>query len=229
MANGKVVRGFLGVEPGELTPDLAESYGVTPDAGVVVQNLVDDSPASRAGIRRGDIITAFDGSHVKDVTSFRLKVADTPVDKRVQVSLMRDGKKFEVPVTLANRDVMLAQATGRGSRDSDDGTTQGGSNSSGIGASVRQLNDREREALGPRVHAVVVTGVEEGSEAEEAGIEEGSLILEANGRDVEAPADLAAAVRQARASGRPLRVLVGQVDWNSGRINQQYVPVKIRG
>ncbi len=229
VASGKVVRGFLGVEPAELTPDLAESYGVAPDAGIVVKQLVDDSPASRAGIRRGDIITSFDGTRVKDVTGFRLKVADTPVDKRVQVGVLRDGKRSDVSVTLANRDVMLAQATGRGGGGSEGGpSNEGGSTASGIGATVRELNDREREALGPRVHAVVVTGVEEGGPADEAGIEEGSLILEANGRDVEAPADLGAAVRPAKSSGRPMRVLVGQVDWNSGRINTEYLPVKLK-
>jgi Do/DeqQ family serine protease len=113
VASGKVTRGFLGVEPAELTPDLADSYGVHTDAGIVVQNVSEDSPASRAGIRRGDIITSFDGTRIHDVTGFRLKVADTAVDKHVSVAFLRNGNPSTVQVVLANRDVVLAQAPGR--------------------------------------------------------------------------------------------------------------------
>ena len=230
VASGKVVRGFLGVVPAELTPDLAETYAVTTDAGVVVQEVSDDSPASRAGIRRGDIITAFDGQRVHDVTSFRLRVADTPVEKRVAVALLRDGKKSDVSVTLANRDVMLAQAPGRGARDNDSKANPDDPHAAaaGMGVTVRELSDREREAVGPRVKCVVVTDVEPGSPAEDAGISEGEVILEANGRDVTNAVELGAVVRQAKSGNRPMRVLVGDVDWSSGRIASQYVPIRLK-
>ena len=231
VATGKVVRGFLGVEPAELTPDLAESYGVAVDAGVVVQNVSNDSPASRAGIHRGDIITAFDGQRVHDVTGFRLRVADSPVDKHVAVSLLRDGKRSDVQVVLANRDVMLAQSTGRPRNDS--GPAAGDSDdpravAAGVGVTVRELNAREKEALGEDVKAVVVTQVDEGSPADEAGISEGEILLEANGKELVSPADLGTAVRQAKSVGRPIRVLLADVDWSSGRYQSRYVPVKLK-
>jgi serine protease Do len=233
VASGKVVRGFLGVEPGELTPDLAASYGVAVDAGVVVQNVSDDSPASRAGIRRGDIITAFDGMRVKDVTGFRLRVADSPVEKHVAVDLLREGRKSEVQVVLANRDVVLAQAPGRrtvtpGTSPDAGGTDDPRDMAIGIGVSVRELNAREREALGDNVKAVVVDQVEEGGPADLAGISEGELLLEANGRDLTSPADLGAALRTAKSGTRPMRVLVGDVEWSSGRFGTHYVPVKLK-
>jgi serine protease Do len=231
VATGKVVRGFLGVEPAELTPDLAASYGVAVDAGIVVQNVSNDSPASRAGIRRGDIITAFDGQRVHDVTGFRLRVADSPVDKHVAVSLLRDGKRSDVQVVLANRDVMLAQAPGRARGDRSP-SVEGGDDpravAAGIGVTVRELNAREKEALGDDVKAVVVTDVAEGSPADEAGISEGELLLEANGKELLSPADLGAAVRQAKSVGRPMRVLLADVDWSSGRYQSRYVPVKLK-
>jgi serine protease Do len=236
VASGKVVRGFLGVEPAELTPDLAETYGVSTDAGIVVQNVSDDSPASRAGIRRGDIITSFDGQRIHDVTGFRLRVADTAVDKHVAVDLLRNGHRQSVQVVLANRDVVLAQApgrrsngnAGRGLSDGDDNSSDPRDQATGIGATVRELNAREREALGSDVKAVVVDDVEEGGPADLAGISEGELLLEANGRDLTTPADLGAVLRGAKTSSRPVRVLVGDVEWSSGRYGTHYVPVRLK-
>ncbi len=231
VANGKVVRGFLGVFPVELTPDLAESYGIGTDAGIVVQEVTDNSPASRAGVRRGDIITAFDGHKTASVTSFRLRVADTPVDKRVPVAILRDGKKMELQVTLANRDVMLAQATGpaRSEPGRASGGDSGAATQGSLGVTVRAMDERETEALGPRYKGVVVTAVEDDSPADEAGIEEGDLLLEANGRDLAAPADLGAVVRTAKTSTRPLRLLVASVDWASGRMGgTRFVPIRLK-
>ena len=233
VASGKVTRGFLGVEPAELTPDLAESFGVNTDAGIVVQNVSEDSPASRAGIRRGDIITAFDGVRIRDVTGFRLKVADTPVEKHVAIDLLRDGRKNTVQVVLANRDVVLAQAPGRrgGSTRSmpdPNATDDPREMAVGMGVTVRELNAREREALGDDIKAVVVDEVEEGGPADLAGISEGEILLEANGRDLVSPADLGAVVRSAKSSTRPVRVLVGDVEWSSGRYATHYVPVKLK-
>jgi len=233
VASGKVTRGFLGVEPAELTPDLAESYGVDTDAGIVVQKVSEDSPASRAGIHRGDIITAFDGVRIHDVTGFRLKVADTPVEKHVAVDLLRTGKKSTVQVVLANRDVVLAQAPGRRGGSSqgmpDMGSTDDPRDMAvGMGATVRELNAREREALCDDVKAVVVETVEDGGPADLAGISEGEILLEANGRDLVAPADLGAVLRGAKTSTRPVRVLVGDVEWSSGRYATHYVPVKLK-
>ena len=231
VASGKVTRGFLGVVPGELTPALAETYGVSSDAGVVVQEVSDDSPASRAGIRPGDIITAFDEARVRDVTAFRLKVADTPVDKRVRVALLRDGKPSSVSVTLANREVMLAQATGP-ARSEDGGGGEIGEpeavSRTDLGVHVRGLDDEQREVLGTRARGVIVTEVDEGSPADQAGIEEGDLLLEANGRTIGTAADLGAAVRAAKASDRPLRVRVGEVNWSTGQMATQYVAVRLK-
>jgi serine protease Do len=229
VSNGKVVRGFLGVFPVELTPDLAESYGNATDAGVVVQEVTDNSPASRAGIRRGDIITAFDGKRVSNVTQFRLGVADTPVEKRVPVALLRDGKKLDVQVTLANREVMLAQATGPTQNIDRVGGEDRGTTAHGLGVTVRAMDAEEQEAVDPRYKGVIVTAVEDNSPAEEAGLEEGDLLLEANGKDLAAPADLGAVVRQSQGSSRPLRLLVAAVDWSSGRLGgTRFVPIRLK-
>ena len=230
VAGGKVVRGFLGVIPGELTPALAETYGVKSDAGVVVQEVSDDSPASRAGIRPGDIITAFDGARVHDVTSFRLKVADAPVEKRVDVALLREGRPTNVNVTLANREVMLAQATGRrgGGGGGDAIDTPEGAAPTDLGITVRALNEGEREVLGTRARGVVVSAVEPDSPADLAGFEEGDLVLEANGKDIAGPADLGAVLKAAKATDRPMRLRVASVNWSTGQMATRYIPVKLK-
>ena len=225
VANGKVVRGFLGVVPTELTPDLAETYGLKSDAGVVVNEVSDDSPASRAGIRPGDIITTFDGTRVRDVTAFRLKVADTPVEKRVSVALLRDGKPTNVNVTLANREVMLAQATGR-PRPVPEAPEEAAP--ADLGMKVRAFNEQERGVLPEQTVGVVVSEVDPSGAAATAGIEEGEIILEAGGNEADSPADLGAAVKAAKASGRPLRVRVAAVDWSSGRMGTRYVALKLK-
>ena len=221
-----MVRGFLGVVPAELTPDLAETYGLEADAGVVVNEVSDDSPASRAGIRPGDIITSFDGARVRDVTAFRLKVADTPVEKKVGVGLLRDGKPTNISVTLANREVMLAQATGR-TRPVPGGVPEEAAPAD-LGMTVRALNDQEHEVLAASLQGVVVSEVEPGGAAATAGIEAGDLILEAGGNEATSPAALGAAVKSAKASGRPLRVRVASVDWSSGRMGTRYVALKLK-
>ena len=87
VAHGKVVRGYMGVLPGEITPDLAESFGIEEGQGVLINQVVPDSPADRAGFETGDIVLRFDGRDISSVTDFRLKVADTPVEKRVRVDI----------------------------------------------------------------------------------------------------------------------------------------------
>jgi serine protease Do len=198
-----------------------------------VQEVSDNSPAARAGVHRGDIITAFDNQHVKDVTGFRLRVADTPVDKHVPVALLREGKPMSVDVTLANRDVMLAQATGRprraGAGSGDSTSDDPKLASASIGITVRELSAREKETLGTRIKGgVVVTQVDEGSPADIAGISEGEIVVEAGGHDILAPADLSSAVRQAKGLSRPMRILVADVDWSTGASQPRYVPVKIK-
>ena len=97
-----------------------------------------------------------------------------------------------------------------------------------LGMSVRALNEQEHEVLAETINGVVVSEVEPGGAAGTAGIEEGDLILEAGGNATTSPAALGAAVKAAKASGRPLRVRVASVDWSSGRMGTRYVALKLK-
>jgi Do/DeqQ family serine protease len=207
VSGGKVVRGYIGVLPGELSPDLAESFGLSSTEGVVISQVVPNSPAANAGLREGDIVTSFDNKKVRDVTDFRLKVADAAVEHRVPVEILRDGRPRTVHVTLANRESSLAAQ--QGETPSDEGRS-GGSGSGGdrlLGIDVRMPNDDEAADF-DNERGVVVQDVAGGSPAD-GRIQPGEMILQVNGQPVRNVREFGTAVKSGESGGRPIRLLVG--------------------
>ncbi len=175
---GKVVRGYLGVSIQELTQDLAKQFGAADTKGVLVSDVLADSPAKRAKLERGDVIVEFDGRAVENPTQFRNLVAQTPIGKKVRVKFLRGGKERDLEVTIAEQPKTIAQSESPG----DEG---GETRSSGAfaGMDVRELTPElarrfnlSREEKG----GVIVARVAEGSPAGEAGLQVGDLITEIN-------------------------------------------------
>jgi len=102
ISGGKVERGYLGVTIGSLDANLAESFGVKSGHGSLIQNIVPDSPADKAGLKRGDVIVAVDGKPVASENDFRLYIAQRQPGTKVKLSYLREGKSFDADVTLAN-------------------------------------------------------------------------------------------------------------------------------
>lgn len=200
IANGKVVRGFLGIVPQELTPDLAEGLGVKNTHGILVGNVSNGQPADAAGIRTKDIITEFDGRPVDDVQKFRLLVADTPVKKKVPVKLLREGRPETVYVTLSERppdDQALAQ--------------QKQTPTERLGLSVEPVTGDFARQNDIRVKSgVVVTDVLDGSPADDAGVQRGDVIQEVNSAPVKDLSDYNAAIDRAKTKSpsKPIVLLV---------------------
>ena len=94
---------FLGVDLTRITPELRTHFGVPEDRGVLVAGVVDDSPAARAGIRTGDIVTAVDGEPVESTAGLIRALAERKAGDRVSVEVWRDGHPLEVDATLAER------------------------------------------------------------------------------------------------------------------------------
>src|SRR2546425_6632490 len=92
---GKVVRGYLGVAIQEVTQDLPKQFGVSETKGVLISDVLSDSPARRARLERGDVLIEFDGRAVETPTQFRNLVAQTPIGKKVHVRLIRNGQTKE--------------------------------------------------------------------------------------------------------------------------------------
>src|SRR5262245_21600130 len=107
---GKVVRGWLGVSIQELTPELATQFGISETKGVLVSDIMDDSPAKKAGFERADVIVEFDGKPMDSPTHLRNAVAQTPIGKKVSIRLIRDKKSRTLEVTIAEQPKSVAQA-----------------------------------------------------------------------------------------------------------------------
>jgi len=176
---GEVTRGWLGVTIQDLKADLANYYGVQKDHGVLVTNVVPGDPADKAGIQANDIITEVDGTKVNSSRELTAKVAALPVDHRVDVTLLRDGKEKTVSLNVGRRPVTMAQ---NGKADSENDSTYGVQVTDLTPELARRLNiDAGRGA--------VVTGVEPGSKADQAGLAEGDVIVEVNRHEVESARD----------------------------------------
>jgi Do/DeqQ family serine protease len=112
--NGKVRRGQLGVAIQPMTPELAQSLGISEPKGVLVADTTPNGPAARAGIKRGDVITAFDGKPVTDGNELRNRVASTPPGNQVTLTAIRDGREQQLQVTLGEYQPPQARNERRG-------------------------------------------------------------------------------------------------------------------
>lgn len=177
---GKVVRGWLGVAIQDLSVELATQFGITDTKGVLVSDVMEDSPAKKAGFERADVITEYDGKPMDSPTHLRNAVAQTPIGKKVSVKLIRDKKPKTIEVTIVEQPKSLGQPGVEESRESAAPT--------GIlsDIDVRELNEElaSRYGLKAADRGVVVIRVKSGSTAEEMGVREGDLILEVNRKAV---------------------------------------------
>jgi serine protease Do len=173
---GKVVRGWLGVSIQELTPELASQFGVADTKGVLISDVMDDSPAKKAGFERADVIIEYDGKPMDSPTHLRNAVAQTPVGKKVTVKIIRDKKPKTIELTIGEQPKSMTQS---GEEDGGGAVTPTGVLS---GLDVRELNDElaSRYGLKSSERGVVVVRVKPGSQAEELGVREGDVIVEVN-------------------------------------------------
>jgi serine protease Do len=204
------VRGWLGVAIQDLSTDLAESFHFDGTAGALVASVQEDSPAAKAGVRAGDIITAFDGSLVSDVDSFRLQVAHTVPGAKADVTVFRDGHQKQLTVKIGELEPsgMVAQS--------------GAGPEAEWGMAVQTLTDELRARLGydESPEGVVVTRVEPLGAAATAGIRPRDVITEVQGQAVHDArefhrilerADLAKGVRLTLRNGDAQRFVYFQV------------------
>lgn len=184
---GYVARGKLGVQIQTVTPELAEGLGLDEVRGAVVSDVVEGSPAEKAGIRVGDVIVGFDGNSVEDGQDLPELVANAGPGAEAQVTVLRDGGEQNMDVTLAAQEQTMAKAdpeTGEG----DDPR---------LGVRVAPLNDRVRARLDlpESVTGTVVVQVAQGSPAAQAGLRPGDVIRQVNGESIDSPQALVKAVR----------------------------------
>lgn len=111
MSTGQVVRGWLGVGIQDLSPDLADSFGLDRTMGALVNQVQPDSPAQQAGIRRGDILLELNGRTIRNASDLQLQIVSMPAGKTVPLKLLRDGQRLTVEVTIRPRNQAMASDT----------------------------------------------------------------------------------------------------------------------
>jgi Do/DeqQ family serine protease len=196
--SGKVTRGFIGILPNEVAAGQEEAYGLKPgQKGVAISEVTPGSPGAKAGLKVGDVITAVNGTPVQDVNSFRLQVAGMPPGTKANLKILRDGHEMDVPVTLGeNREYAKNR---RGSNNEQGGDQNQGQQSALNGVSVDNLSSdvKQQLQLPANVAGVVVTAIEDGSAASDAGLQEGDVIQRVNHQKVTTVDEFDAAVKAA--------------------------------
>jgi serine protease Do len=199
IAQGKVVRGWLGIGIQELTEELAAQFGVSPQDGVLVGNVMRNSPAEQGGLKTGDILLEFNGVRIAGVHQLQREVAETPVGAQARVKILRERQPLELTIVLGEQPEDLA-AAGRPASPAEAAER--------FGFSVQELTPQLREQLHlGRADGLVVTSVEDGGPAARVGIRSGDLILEVNREPVKTLADFTRIVGEMRA-GTNLLLLV---------------------
>jgi len=194
---GKVVRGYLGIGYREIDPDMAASLGLKEDTkGVVVNELKEGSPADKAGLKVYDVIVEFEGQPVEKGTEFLNRVSKLEPGTKVQIVVLRDGKREKVTATLGTRPPPEEIA----SKPSD--VTEE------LGLTVQTLTDDLARRLGYEGQTgVLVTRVESGSEAARKGISPGMLILEVNREPIKDAKEFYQAVDRSAKKGTVLLLI----------------------
>ncbi|MGH1362219.1 MAG: DegQ family serine endoprotease [Calditrichia bacterium] len=170
---GKVVRGWLGVGIGEVTPGLAEMYDLPNDEGVLINQVLPNGPAEKAGMEAGDLITAINGKRLKNPTELTTKIGSTAPGTAMEFTIYREGDKRTINVTL---DEYKDDAQPLANAQSDDRAYDT------LGLELRSVDNNLRQRFGLRRgdQGVVITSIEEGSSAERAGLQVGDLIHRLN-------------------------------------------------
>lgn len=176
---GKVVRGWLGVSIQAITPELAKQFGLQSEKGVLVSDVMEDSPAEKAGLKRGDIILELDGKEFSEPSALRNAVAVIPPGKEVTIKILREGKQITTKAVIAELPAGLQKMSAPS-----EGPLKG--------IQVQDITPEVRRSLQlpKRVTGVIVVDVAEGSPAE-GFIVENDVIMEINRKKVNNTKDYA--------------------------------------
>jgi serine protease Do len=179
--DGKVTRGYLGVQIQPMSKDLADSLGLSTQKGALVNSAETGTPAAKAGLKAGDVITAVNGDPVATARELSRQIAGLKPGSKVELSYLRNGKEQTASVELGSLpNERSAQVDPREER------------------SPQQLGLR----LGPSDEGVAVVAVDPSGPAAAKGIKEGDVILEVGGQAVSRPADIKAGLDAAAKEGK---------------------------
>ncbi len=222
---GRTRRGWLGVRIQSVTEEIADSLGLEKERGALVASVTPGGPAEDAGIQAGDIILEFAGKDVEEMRELPRIVAETPINGSVEVTLWRGGEQVKVSVTVgelekAEEEGLLASGSLEEKAPAE--VTMGS-----VGLSVVPLNEEKRGEyhIPADVEGVMVSNVENMSEAAKKGLLPGDVIVEVNQQQVNTPEEVKDFIRKAEEAGRTSVLLLvnreGDVRFVALRLNEQ--------
>lgn len=209
---GYVNRGWLGVAIQDMNQTLAESFGLQRPQGALVSGVTANSPASRAGVKSGDVIMRFNGKPIERAGDLPLLIGATAPGTQLPLTVQRDGKTHTLTITVAKLESQPEQLAKNDAHSDQE--------RSYLGLAVADISVQQRKALDLEKRGVLVKGLEPNSPAAEAGIHPTDVILSFNHQDVKSVAQLSKLVQQVP-SGKPVAVLVQR------ERNQLFLPILI--
>ncbi len=209
IANGSVTRGWLGVSIQPLTTELAAALGRKETAGALVAEVIEGTPAFKAGFESGDLVLKLNGKDIASPRDLTRSISALPPGDKAKVTVLRNGAQKDLIVTLGQRDKVDVVANSETPSQSED------SLSKDVGLRVADITDpmRQQFRIPDGVAGVLVTAVKPGSAAEKAGLNPGVVILQVDGAAVANTAALKSKLADAKKAGKEavlLRLQLGE-------------------
>ena len=207
--HGTVTRGRLGVYIQDIDQDLADSFELDQTTGILVAQVIEDSPAEKAGIKQGDVILKLNGEKIDKVAKFRNTIALTRPGTKIKLTVLRDGKTKQLKVTIGSLET------------DDEGRPVSADKIPKLGMSLQKLTNELADQFGYEGDSgVMVTAVEPDSIADRAGIKRGDLIEEVNRKAVTEPQQVKELIKES--DKKTILLLVRQGDAS------RYLALKLR-
>jgi serine protease Do len=212
IAHGKISRGYIGVNIGEVDDAMAKSLGLDKPKGIIVQGIVEGGAASKADIKEGDVILKVDGREVNQPNQLQGYIASKSAGTTVKMTLFRDGKEIEREVTLKARDedsknepVVNQDKDSEANSESRSSTAQ----FDDVGFSVQNLSSKEKSDFKVD-HGVIITEVKPFSKAEDRQLAKGFIILEADKKKINSVSELRNIMKDKKGSALLLKLQDGR-------------------
>jgi serine protease Do len=205
----EVRRGWLGVRIQQVTDEIADSLNIKPPRGALIAGIDDKGPAKPAGIEPGDVVVKFDGQDIKEMRDLPKIVAETPVGKDVEVTIIRKGKEEKKTVKLGRLEDDVKQAALTQKKD-DAGTDDKPVIKKALGLDLANLTPelRKKHNIKDKVKGVVITGVDPNSAASEKRLMPGMVIAEVQQQPVATAAELQQRIDKLKKDGKKAVVLL---------------------
>ena len=199
--SGTVTRGWLGISLGDVDEDLAQALSLSSTDGVLVEEVLEGTPAASGGVENGDVIITVDGKAITGPNDLSRRIANYPPGRKVKMKIVRNGKNRDLTVTLGKRDEEQTVAAGPAE------IQESVAKELGVRVSTITPELRSRYRLDEDASGVVVTAVKSGSAAEDAGLQSGVVISEVENQKIRSPSDFETRIEAAKKSKKGAALL----------------------